>query len=123
MWSWPSAPPRTCRAPPPHRPHRHRGRPARPGYRDRRPADQATADTTNHPRPHERRPALPKAAGYRDSRPIPVSAVYVAPPPNHRKDRFKSVSTQVIRQPGDSFAPGLLADFVAAARQAKEAGS
>jgi serine/threonine protein kinase len=56
---------------------------------------------------------LQKAAGYRDSRPIPVSAVFVAPP-------FKSVSTQVIRQTQDSFAPELLAAFVAALRQAKE---
>jgi serine/threonine protein kinase len=63
---------------------------------------------------------LQKAAGYRDSRPIPVSAVYVAPPFSHRKERFKSVSTQVIRQPQDAFAPGLLTDFVAAIRQAKE---
>jgi serine/threonine protein kinase len=63
---------------------------------------------------------LQKAAGYRDSRPIPVSAVYVAPPFNHRKERFKSVSTQVIRQTQDSFAAGLLTDFVAAVRQAKE---
>jgi serine/threonine protein kinase len=64
---------------------------------------------------------LQKAAGYRDSRPIPVSAVYVAPPFNPRKERFKSVSTQVIRQAADSFAPGLLAAFVTAMRQAKEA--
>jgi hypothetical protein len=62
---------------------------------------------------------LQKAAGYRDARPIPVSAVYVAPPFNHRKERFKSVSTQVIRQPQDAFAPALLTDFVAAVRQAK----
>jgi serine/threonine protein kinase len=66
---------------------------------------------------------LQKAAGYRDSRPIPVSAVYIAPPYNHRKERFKSVSTQVIRQPADTFASGLLTDFVAAIRQAKEAVS
>ena len=64
---------------------------------------------------------LQKAAGYRDSRPIPVSAVYVAPPFNHRKERFKSVSVEVIRQAGDSFATGLLTDFIAAIRQAKEA--
>jgi serine/threonine protein kinase len=64
---------------------------------------------------------LQKAAGYRDSRPIAVSAVYVAPPFNHRKERFKSVSTEVIRQAGDAFAPGLLTDFVAALRLAKEA--
>src|SRR5262245_29056301 len=65
---------------------------------------------------------LQKAAGYRDSRPIPVSAVFVAPPFNHRKERFKSLSTPVIRQAEDSFAPGLLTDFVAAIRQAKEVG-
>jgi hypothetical protein len=64
---------------------------------------------------------LQKAAGYRDSRPIPVSAVYVAPPTNHRKDRFKSVSTGVIRQVADSFSPELLADFVAVMRQVRAA--
>src|SRR5947199_7321586 len=64
---------------------------------------------------------LQKAAGYRDSRQIPVSSVYVAPPLNHRKDRFKSVSTQVIRQAGEAFDPALLTDLVAAIRQAKEA--
>jgi hypothetical protein len=57
---------------------------------------------------------LQKAAGYRDSRPIKVSAVYVAPPFNHRKERFKSVSTEVIRQTDDAFAPAILADLVAA---------
>ena len=62
-----------------------------------------------------------RAAGYRNARPISVSAVYVAPPFNHRKERFKSVSTLVIRQAKDTFDPGLLTDFVAAIRQAKEA--
>jgi serine/threonine protein kinase len=64
---------------------------------------------------------LQKAAGYRDSRPIPVSAVYVAPPFNHRKERFKSVSTEVIRQAGDAFDGGSLSGFVAAIRRASEA--
>jgi serine/threonine protein kinase len=64
---------------------------------------------------------LQKAAGYRDSRPIPVSAVYVAPPFNHRKERFKSVMAKVMRQTENSFTPGLLTDFVAAIRQAREA--
>src|SRR4029078_5078377 len=64
---------------------------------------------------------LQKAAGYRNSRPISVSAVYVAPPLKHRKERFKSVSTEAIRQAEGSFAPGLLTAFVAAIRQAKEA--
>jgi hypothetical protein len=62
---------------------------------------------------------LQKAAGYRDSRPIPVSAVYVAPPFSHRKERFKSVSIEVVRQPDDNFAPGLLAGFVTAIRKLK----
>jgi serine/threonine protein kinase len=66
---------------------------------------------------------LQKAAGYRDSRPIAVSAVYVAPPVNHRKERFKSVSTEVIRQVNGSFSPALLTGFVAAMRQAKDAGT
>jgi serine/threonine protein kinase len=66
---------------------------------------------------------LQKAAGYRDSRPIAVSAVYVAPPSNHRKERFKSVSTEVIRQANGSFAPESLTVFVAAIREAKKAGS
>lgn len=64
---------------------------------------------------------LQKAAGYRDSRPISVNAVYLAPPFNRRKERFKSVSTEVIRQPGDAFDHSLLTDFVALIRQAKEA--
>lgn len=64
---------------------------------------------------------LQKAAGYRDSRPIPVGAVYVAPPFNHRKERFKSVTAEVIRQAEDTFSAGSLTNFVAAIRQAKEA--
>jgi hypothetical protein len=63
---------------------------------------------------------LQKAAGYRDSVPIPVSAVYLAPPFNRRKERFKSVSTQVIRQSGDEFDPTLLEDFIASVRKTKE---
>jgi hypothetical protein len=62
---------------------------------------------------------LEKAAGYRDSTPIAVRAVYVAPPPNHRKDRFKSVSAEVIRQGGEAFEPGALEGFVRALREAK----
>lgn len=64
---------------------------------------------------------LQKAAGYRDSKPIPISAVYVAPPVNHRKERFKSLSTEVVRQTGDSFDPVLLEPFVSSIRQSKEA--
>jgi DNA-binding MurR/RpiR family transcriptional regulator len=55
------------------------------------------------------------------TRNVPVSAVYVAPPGNHRKDRFKSVSTDVIRQTGETLDPASLAGFVNSLRQAKEA--
>jgi hypothetical protein len=64
---------------------------------------------------------LQKAAGYRESRPILASAVYVATPFNHRKERFKSLSTEVIRQTGETFNPALLEAFVASIRKAKEA--
>ncbi len=63
---------------------------------------------------------LQKAAGYRESVPIPVSAVYLAPPLNRRKERFKSLSTEVLKQEGDTFAPEVLEAFVAAVLQAKE---
>ena len=65
---------------------------------------------------------LQKAAGYRDSRPISVNVVYVAPPFNHRKERFKSVLANVIRQPAGTFEAAFLTDFVEAIRNAKEAG-
>lgn len=64
---------------------------------------------------------LQKAAGYRDARPIAVNAVYLAPPSHHRKDRFKSVSTDVVRQAGDIFDPSVLQGFVTALRSSKEA--
>ena len=64
---------------------------------------------------------LQKAAGYRDSRPIPVSAVYVAPPFNHRKERFKSVSTEVIRQAERLVRPGI-ADGLRRGHPAGEGG-
>ena len=66
---------------------------------------------------------LQKAAGYRDSVPIPIRAVYLAPPPNRRKERFKSVSTEVIQQTGDTFDSAVLAEFVRSLRGAKEVRS
>jgi serine/threonine protein kinase len=55
---------------------------------------------------------LQKAAGYRGAVSIGVRAVLIAPPFNHRKDRFKSVSVDVIRQPESVFAPAVLDEFV-----------
>jgi serine/threonine protein kinase len=48
---------------------------------------------------------LLKAAGYGRERPIAVQGVYVAPPHDHRKERYRSHQAGVIRQP-DEFAPG-----------------
>jgi hypothetical protein len=41
---------------------------------------------------------LIKATGYRDSHPIPVRAVFIARPIDPRKDRYKSLTTDVIRE-------------------------
>ena len=48
---------------------------------------------------------LLKAAGYGRETPIHVQGVYVAPPVDHRKERFRSHQATVIHQPG-KFAPG-----------------
>jgi hypothetical protein len=55
---------------------------------------------------------LQKAAGYRQSVPIPVRTVYVAGPPSHRKERFRSVSVDVIRQTGEQFDASILSAFI-----------
>jgi serine/threonine protein kinase len=61
---------------------------------------------------------LLKAAGYERERPITVQAVYIAPPYDHRKDRFRSHQASVIRQT-DEFAPSTELD--AFVKQIKEA--
>jgi class 3 adenylate cyclase len=48
---------------------------------------------------------LLKAAGYGRETPIHVQGVYVAPPVDHRKERYRSHQATVIHQPG-AFAPG-----------------
>ena len=47
---------------------------------------------------------LLKATGYGRETPIEIQAVYVAPPEDHRKQRYRSHQARVIRQP-DGFAP------------------
>jgi serine/threonine protein kinase len=54
---------------------------------------------------------LLKALGYRNGRPIAQQAVYVAPPPDRRKERFKTLSAEVITQTRETFDPALLAAF------------
>ena len=46
-----------------------------------------------------------KATGYGRKAPIRHQAVYVAPPEDHRKERYRTHSAQVIRQAGASFSP------------------
>ena len=46
---------------------------------------------------------LVKAAGSRDGRPIDLQAVFLAPPFDRRKERFRSLSAAVYRQEGETF--------------------
>lgn len=55
---------------------------------------------------------LVKAAGYRGGKPITVQAVYLAPPFDRRKERFRSLSAAVFKQDGESFDPASLQAFV-----------
>jgi hypothetical protein len=47
---------------------------------------------------------LLKAAGYGRAEPLTLQAVYVAPPEDRRKERFRSLQARVIRQ-GAEFKP------------------
>ncbi|MBA4716338.1 MAG: DUF4062 domain-containing protein [Verrucomicrobiales bacterium] len=48
---------------------------------------------------------LIKAVGYGRETPITNQAVFIAPPHDHRKERYKSHNAQIIRQNEDSFSP------------------
>jgi serine/threonine protein kinase len=62
---------------------------------------------------------LLKAPGYGRTSAIPVQGVYVAPPEDHRKERFRSHQAAVIRGP-EQFAPGPELDaFVASITEAR----
>jgi len=63
---------------------------------------------------------LLKAAGSGRAGPIQVQGVYIAPPEDHRKERFRSLQARVIRQ-GLEFKPDAdLEAFVAAAKGERE---
>ena len=61
---------------------------------------------------------LTKATGYRDGRTIDHRCVYIAPPLDRRKERFKTLSGEVVRQNStelntdalDAFAKAIKAD-------------
>jgi serine/threonine protein kinase len=65
---------------------------------------------------------LLKAAGYGREQAIPVQAVYVAPPSDHRKERFRSHQATVIRG-SETFTPGPeFAAFVGSIKLGKDEG-
>ncbi len=66
---------------------------------------------------------LLKAAGYRNGRKIDVQGVYVAPPFDRRKERFKTLTAEVYRGEGDEFDPQAIASFVTSVKQLKQAES
>ena len=45
-----------------------------------------------------------KAPGYGRPQPIPCQAVYIAPPPDRRKERYRSHAATILMQPGEVFA-------------------
>ena len=51
---------------------------------------------------------LTKAIGYRDGRQIASRSVYIAPPMDRRKERFRTLSAEIIRQEGDTIAADAL---------------
>ncbi len=61
---------------------------------------------------------LLKATGYGRKTPIQVQAVYIAPPDDHRKERFRSHQASVIRQPQAFVAKSELEEFVATVKGA-----
>ena len=54
---------------------------------------------------------LQKAAGYRNAVPFKACAVFVAPPSSHRKERYRSLTVEVLRQP-EGLAMGELEKWV-----------
>ena len=66
---------------------------------------------------------LEKAKGYRDGRPLVASAVYVAPPFDRRKERFRSVTVDVLRPSAGELDLELLKPFVDSLRQTEEGGA
>ena len=54
---------------------------------------------------------LTKALGYRDGKPIERAAVFVGPPEDRRKDRFKTHAVEVIRSEGEQLQLERLAGF------------
>jgi hypothetical protein len=66
---------------------------------------------------------LIKAVGYREGRPIEHQSVLIAPPIDRRKERFQTLSAEVIRQLDEAFDPRLLTAFIQRIKQGKQASA
>ena len=66
---------------------------------------------------------LIKAVGYREGRPIAHQAVLIAPPIDRRKERFRTLSAEIIRQSDETFDPQLLTAFVQQVQHGKKASA
>jgi serine/threonine protein kinase len=66
---------------------------------------------------------LIKAVGYREGRPIAHQTVLVAPPLDRRKERFRTLSAEIIRQADEAFDAQLLAAFVDQIKHGKQASA
>ena len=65
---------------------------------------------------------LTKAIGYRDGRPIEKAAVFVGPPSDRRKERFKSLSAEVFVSLGETPEVALLEPFCDDVKRLKTSG-
>ena len=63
---------------------------------------------------------LTKALGYRDGKPIERAAVFVGPPEDRRKDRFKTHAVEVIRSEGEQLQLERLAGFCVDVKNIKQ---
>ena len=63
---------------------------------------------------------LTKALGYRDGKPIDLRAVYIAPPEDRRKTRFKTLSAEIIRQVDGNLDAASLENFAARIKTLKQ---
>ncbi len=56
---------------------------------------------------------LMKAPGYGRTKPFAAKTVYLAPPMDRRKQRYRTHSAEVVEQEGEAFTPALLDAFTA----------
>ena len=65
---------------------------------------------------------LTKALGYREGRPIECAAIFIGTPEARRKERFKSLSVDVLRSEDEELQPELLSQFCVDVKNLKAPG-